>query len=134
MKLYINGQDIKMIHFAWIEDDINVKTFDVDPDDFLKVFDSFLRDSNAEIDDIDELYIVIGPGSATALRTILAIVNTLHYTKGIKLFGIKKNRATKDSDVVEDIQKMKAEFVENDSYLFPIYERDTGVTISTKDA
>ncbi len=134
MRIYINGQDIKQIHFADIDSSSKVQTFEVEPDSFLKVFDGFLYDIGYSIDQIKELYVVVGPGSATALRTILSIVNTCHFTKKIPLYGIEKDREISDSDVINRIKNNQIEFVEHENYLFPIYERNMGITLSTRDS
>ncbi|MBU4453022.1 hypothetical protein KKH24_02090, partial [Patescibacteria group bacterium] len=86
MMIYANGQDIHKIIFANLQKEIaveNIRIIDCGPEGFLKAFVSFLEHESIDLYKIKKIFVVIGPGSATALRGSLSIFNTLGFTRAI---------------------------------------------------
>ncbi len=137
MMIYANGQDIKRFVLATIGktiDDKQVITFETEPEGYLKAFVSFLEHNNANIDDVKRIFVVIGPGSATALRSSIAIFNTLGFAKGIELVGIEKAKDEQDICTIKKIIESGLSSYSPVHVLAPVYEHEARITISTKDA
>lgn len=138
MIMYINGQDIRSITFAVLDSGQNISEKDifqkeVGPEGFLKAFRDFLSEKAVRLDEIKRVFVVVGPGSATALRSILAIVNTMAFTLPIELIGIEKQKDEHDIDTVKKILEQDPSTFEIKKVLSPIYEHEPRITVSTKD-
>lgn len=137
MMIYVNGQDIhKLIcaNLSGVKEEILIDQTDTGPEGYMKAFCSFLEKINCRLEDIEKLFVVIGPGSATALRGILSFVNTIAFTKGIGLVGIGKQKDEQDIDTIKKIIEQDLSTYEIKNVLMPIYEHNPRITISTKDA
>ncbi len=122
MKLYVNGQDIRQLVVADVEQG-EPTIVETEPEGYLKVLARYL-------DDVSEIYAVVGPGSATALRSILTILQTVHFVQGTPLFAIEKEP---DEDDTSTIARAQADATPVDT-LVPIYQHSPRITISHKDA
>lgn len=120
--LAINGSDIARLELAWAETDADAvklserQTINVGPEGFLAAFTDYVGAAEPS-----GLIVVVGPGSATALRTILSIANTLAFTKGIQLYGVR-----------ELVSGMT--LPEPSAHLEPVYANDPKITSSPRDA
>ena len=137
MMIYFNGQDINKIILAVlkegvVESDIVIK--EVEPEGYLKAFRDFLKDASCSLDQIKKIFVVVGPGSATALRSSLAIVNTLAFANGIELVEVAKEKSEQDIDTVKKLVEQGLHSFEVKNVLMPKYEHEPRITISTKDA
>lgn len=132
MRLYINGQDINHLVLADIDDKTSLKKFNVEPEEYLRALDEFLSAHDSSAQKIKEIFVVIGPGSATALRSSLSIVNTMAFVLGIKLHGIEKLVDEQDLDTVRLIGQNKLGTIDNQT-LMPKYAQEAKITLSTKD-
>lgn len=126
MKLFLNGSDIRQIVIADLEDGI-LKKDEVDPSSFLRVIDEFVKEALR----IEEIHVIIGPGSATALRTTLSIVNTLQFAMGIPVYGYEWDGT--DEALLEQIVNGTASAVECADFLRPAYAQAPKITKSNKD-
>lgn len=133
MKLYLNGQDINRLVIADLDKPDDLTVIEVGPEEYLKEIDRFLSERDLYVRDLEEVYNVIGPGSATSLRAIISIVNTIKMLKPIKVFAIEKDKDEHDIDTVSKIVNKKVALVEQDNFLAPIYESGPKITVSTKD-
>ncbi|OGL96025.1 hypothetical protein A2317_00305 [Candidatus Uhrbacteria bacterium RIFOXYB2_FULL_41_10] len=134
--IYVNGQDIHKLICANLsnnQDQVLVDQTDSGPEGYMKAFCSFLEKINCSLNDIEKLFVVIGPGSATALRGSLSLINTLAFTKGIGLVGIEKKSDEQDIDTINKILEQGLSTFEVKNVLIPIYEHNPRITISTKD-
>ncbi len=132
MKLYVNGQDIGHLTLGLISERPVLDRYEIGPEGFLASLDAFLRKQKVELGDIDAAIIVTGPGSATALRTSLAIMNTLAFTKNLKLHGVEK--PVEQSDLVF-VQGLDMEALGGPSTeLHVAYTRAPKITETTRDA
>ncbi|MCH8049720.1 hypothetical protein IH979_03375 [Patescibacteria group bacterium] len=135
MMLYVNGQDIKQITFGIVGTSVKppVRTVQIGPEGFLSALDDFLKDNHQTVKDIKRIFAVIGPGSATALRATMSIVNTIRFMTKIQLIGIEKNPLEQDVDTIKAINQGKIKPVIKGELLIPIYAQPARITLSTRD-
>jgi len=129
MKLYVNGQDIAKIIVGSVDDGMLV-THEVETEGFLEAIHTFVREQGEGYNNLEGIYVVVGPGSATALRSSLTIVQTIHFVEGTPLFAIEKMPEASDQDTI----KQAIEHGELVDTLTPIYQHSPRITISKKDA
>lgn len=129
MKLFIGGFDIKYLLIGDADAD-EVKKIACEPDEYLKNIVSFLGDNDAELADISEIHALIGPGSATALRASLSVVNTLSYAMDIPMKGYSVPENWEESSIFGMI---KASEAQTEWPLVPVYQHAPRITISHKD-
>jgi hypothetical protein len=129
MKLYVNGQDISHITVGDIERD-ELITVETETEGFLQVINTFVRKRIDSYDQLQAIFAVTGPGSATALRSVLSILQTIHFVEGTQLFALEKDPSEDDvkamSRATSDAQSVET--------LIPIYQHSPRITISKKDA
>lgn len=131
MMLYVNGSDIARLVLGALSDDRAKFTIDPmviasTPETCLKNVDAFLA-AHPEVL-MNGIVAVIGPGSATALRTSLAIVNTLGFTKGLPLYGVELAPGADDRTVLVDLHHAPVHRM-----LRPAYANAAKITPSAKD-
>lgn len=134
MMLYVNGSDIAKLTIAAVADDrasfsVQPKTFAVRPEEFLFTIDAWLREQHIDLKSISDLAIVVGPGSATALRTSLAWANTFAFAQSIPMFGIELADGADDRAALIDLASMHSV-----PMLRPIYANAPTITATKKDA
>lgn len=128
--LCLNGTDINRLEVAayargtdgWVWQ--WQKSLETGPEEYLAVLSKLVIPA-----EIEGIVAVIGPGSATALRGSLAIVNALGLAEGVPLYGVLKSDNAFDS-VLGPGQNLP----EPQLYLTPVYEHDVRITESNKDA
>ncbi len=133
MIIYLNGQDIGSLSLGLVSPDISVEHIACSPEDYLKVLDEYLRAQAITLDAIEAFVVVRGPGSPTALRSSLALVNTLAFAKGIKLYGIEKAKDEADEDALIRWRSQNATS-KSEEILTPLYDREVQITAPTRDA
>ncbi|MFH1766749.1 MAG: hypothetical protein ABH826_01505 [Patescibacteria group bacterium] len=134
MRLYLNGQDISRLVLVDIDDETSVYTHQGEPESFLEAIIKFLHSRDRVLKEVKEIYTVVGPGSATSLRTTVTILNVLAFAHKIILFGFKKEKDEQDIGSVRAIVENKINFVQQGTQLIPIYENSPKITESTRDA
>lgn len=129
MKLYVNGQDISQITVGSVDTGILI-TKHVETEAFLSVINAFVREQAGSYDNLEAIYVVVGPGSATALRSTLSILQTMHFVEGVSLYALQKDPEEEDGQTlkraVDDAQAVET--------LIPVYQHSPRITISNKDA
>lgn len=134
MTLYVNGQDINRITFAVLESDSSVvKTVEVGPEQYLNELDAFLTENELSVPDISKIIAVVGPGSATALRASLSILNTLRFVKDVEVIGVEKDPELKEEAFITQLNKGDYEPVSRGEMLVPLYVSGPRITASKKD-
>ncbi|PIX61819.1 hypothetical protein CO057_01990 [Candidatus Uhrbacteria bacterium CG_4_9_14_0_2_um_filter_41_50] len=133
--LYVNGQDISHLVLGLAtEKEIDVlDKNDVGPEEYLNTVQVFLKENKLAVSDFEKIFVVAGPGSATALRSILSIVNSIKFVLDAKVFPIEKKADEQDSYTFKLCLEGKIDEVEHKKYFFPIYENAPKITLSTKD-
>lgn len=122
MILFIDGSDINHItlgrvsltnsHWSLVSSDVA----EARPENFLAAIHNFV---GTEV--IASIIAVTGPGSATSLRTSLAIVNSLALAKLIPIYGVQYGASGGELPFATDT-------------LLPTYHHDPVITVSTRDA
>ncbi len=131
MKLYLNGQEITTLFIGEIGGD--GKEMPSTPEAYLRNIDTYLHEKNQSVNDIEVIYAVIGPGSSTSLRTILAIVNTIGFVQKMPLYGMIKPKEKSDLEMMQEIYSGQLA-PEMSEMLVPFYEKGPKITATTKDA
>lgn len=132
MVLCIDGSDINTLTLEVYERNGQVHSdnawrhvrggvFTVRPEEYLATMTTLV-----DFDDLDGIVVVQGPGSATALRASLTIVNTLAMAKQIPLYGVDKGTPW-DAVLTENGPK------DGVTHLEPVYAQDARITPSKKD-
>jgi hypothetical protein len=132
MKLYVNGQDIAHLTLGLLAEVPVLEHFEIGPEGFLASLSAFLSTHDLMIGDIDSAVVVTGPGSATALRASLAIMNTLAFTKEVKLYGVEKPVDQSDLAFVQSLHVGGLGGSVNE--LQATYTRGPKITATTRDA
>ncbi len=144
MMLYVNGSDIARVVLGVLNDDrsaflVDPVTFSASPEQFLATVDEFLSlhvDAghgspayDVRASNLTGLVAVLGPGSATALRTSLTIVNTLAFAQSLPIFGVEL-----DPDANDRAALVYLRGVSSMPMARPLYANSAKITVSTKDA
>jgi tRNA A37 threonylcarbamoyladenosine modification protein TsaB len=125
--LLISAQDIREFHVALVQGQEIQKEAHcaVAPELYLKTFADVLGEWEINLSEIDELIVVTGPGSFTASRVSVTIVNTLAYTKSIPLRGIEN---TKKLEIAALWDQVKDRLPEPSGSVLPSYDRAATIT------
>ena len=132
MKLYVNGQDIHKLILGNVESG-DLSVYSGEPHTYLASMNTYFEQQGNQLQHIKELHVIIGPGSATALRAILSIMNTLRFVKEIPVYGYKKVQDISDEDCIRDIRLGRQTAVQNEEWLKPAYAHAPRITPSKKD-
>lgn len=128
MMLYVNGQDIARLVLGLVDGGawrVGPTVFAVGPEAHLATVDAFVREHG----DFDGIVLVTGPGSATALRTSVSMVNALAYAMGRPLYPIEKAPDVDDATIVDRLADLKPV-----PMAVPVYAHGARITAPTKDA
>lgn len=131
----MNGRDIRKIGFAVVEEGgfRDLEVVDCGPSAYLKQLDAYLKRRSFLLDDVDLFYVVVGPGSPTALRASLSIVNTIAWVREIPVVAVEQGGDDEDSDTLEELMGGYEQVDMSTYFAEPVYGRGPGVTVSTKD-
>lgn len=94
-----------------------------EPDGFLRAIDTFLRSHDVSVGDVDGIVVVQGPGSSTALRASLALVNTIAFARAIPIYAIH----------ADDVRGNTFALPLSVPAAFPEYAHGARITASNKD-
>lgn len=134
--LYINGQDIARFAVATI-DGSEIRSLEVvspaRPEQFLALIDAHLKSVQRTSSDIERILVVTGPGSATALRASLSIVNTMVFALGIEVGAVEKEPMQEDQAFLRSILDGGVEVTYSKSFVAPVYAHEPRITKSNKD-
>lgn len=133
MRLYLNGSDLSQLALADLDSEESLKAIKTPPEGYLKLIDEFLKESNTLPADLEAIYVVTGPGSATALRTMLSIVNTIKFAFNTKVFSVQKNLDEQDSVTIKNLLNKNVDQNADEAFAQPIYESGPRITASKKD-
>ncbi len=131
MMLYVNGSDIARVVLGVLDDGasaflVDPVVIDASPEQFLARVDEFLKSHEGSMTGI---VAVLGPGSATALRTSLTMVNALAFAKSIPTFGVELAPGADDRSFLVSLHGASPVPMAR-----PVYTAPAKITVSTKDA
>ena len=139
MMLYVNGSDIGRLVLGVLNDDRSVfivapTTIESSPEQFLAKVDTFLLVHFPTIDtrqssSLTGIVTILGPGSATALRTSLTMVNAMAFAKHVPVFGVELAPGADDYATLVHLHGVGAIPMAR-----PVYAYPAKITVSTKDA
>lgn len=104
MRLLLRGQDIgwATIGLARVKDQTSSwRRIAIRPEAILLTIQAELKKAGKSFADLTSIAVVTGPGSATALRTSLTVVNTLAFVHGLAVVGLKAKPAAADDQVMQ---------------------------------
>ncbi|PJA45467.1 hypothetical protein CO174_03105 [Candidatus Uhrbacteria bacterium CG_4_9_14_3_um_filter_50_9] len=127
MHLFISSQDIRELTLGLIQEGtfIHLSNHTVSPEEHLSVLDEQLTQWGCDLDQLEGLYVVTGPGSFTASRVSLTILNTIAFTKQIPVFALENPERLSPEVLLTTSQKKG---LKSQSFVLPIYDRPPGVT------
>lgn len=132
MILYVNGQDIERLVLGMVGEKA-VEIFSVSPDAFLATVRDFLVQRHASLDDVKAIVCVRGPGSATALRVSLSMVQALAFAKEIRLIPIEKDPKASDESVFQAITEAWVAVQPVTEFMTPFYTHAPQITVAKRD-
>lgn len=130
--LLIVAQDIKKISLAWVEEGVVhfQKNVFVEPDFYLLTLRNFLEEAGHDLNELQAIAAVTGPGSFTASRVSLTMANALAFALEIKIAGL-----TNEARQVPDELAKKYDFDQlafQVPPLVPAYDREPHITVPKK--
>ncbi len=133
MMLFLDGSDIGKLCLGLLTDDrtsfvMDPKKIDCRPEECLFYIHAFLRE-NISDEEISGIAVVVGPGSATALRASLAFANTFAFTRNIPMYGVQHDSNLDTLSILSDLSGASSV-----PLLRPVYANAVPITQSTKDA
>jgi len=130
--LAIMAQDIKFISLAWWREGeiIDNQDFSVEPDDHLSVLQDFLDKNKKNLKDIDGILVITGPGSFTASRVSVTLVNILAWAKDLSIITLENpNKKT----LLELLSENNLKTLNwQKTPVLPVYNRSPNITIKKK--
>lgn len=133
MTLYVNGQDIGRLVLGLIQDGawlVGPRTLSVPPEEYLLALDGFLLENgHARAEGIMEIALVVGPGSATALRSSVSMVNAIAFAKNVAILAVEKAPESDDAEVLPSVSAAQPVSIAR-----PVYLHGARITASSKDA
>ncbi len=132
--LCIDGRDIAHIGVGIAENGGDVWTFadytvhDARPEDFLRIVTESLTPSMLPF---TAIVAITGPGSATALRTSLATVNTIAFARNLSLYGFAYDGVDAEGAFCDFLSRPRSLTF---PLLLPVYANAPNITESKKDA
>lgn len=133
MILYVNGQDIARFVLGVVGEEY-VEIFDVPPEQVLASIANVLERRGASLEDVETIVCVQGPGSATALRVSLSVIQALAFTKEIPLIAIEKDSSVPDQEVFSQITSEWLAQKKTVDQIVPLYLHAPNITASTRDS
>ncbi len=143
--LYVNGSDIARLVLGVLNNDASAFLIDPvviasSPEQFLANVDFFLKNYTLHAtprrsrtagtpSNLTGIVAVLGPGSATALRTSLTMVNALAFAQCIPVFGVELVLGADDRAVLVSLHGVSSMPMAR-----PVYANPATITVSTKDA
>lgn len=131
MYLVISAQDIQSLTCALYRDGqmFQEVALEARPETYLQKLQEQLVDWDVDLTSLDGLMVVTGPGSFTATRVSLTIVNTIAFCLNLPIIGMEN---PDHLPLVQCIEK-NAEQTEPSTYVIPVYDRPANITKSKKE-
>ena len=129
--LCVSAQDIKWIEFAWVQNGAleTYARFDGMPESYLSGLNTTLRDWGRRVADADRLFVVTGPGSFTANRVSVTILNTLTFVYKLPIAGLKNADHTPLNELIEEYDLDALDYRSGEEgIVVPAYDRPPGIT------
>ncbi|PIQ67657.1 hypothetical protein COY25_00305 [Candidatus Uhrbacteria bacterium CG_4_10_14_0_2_um_filter_41_7] len=133
MRLYLNGSDLEQLVLADLDSEKSLIVVKTPPEGYLKEIDAYLKDFDVLPASLEGIYVVTGPGSATALRTLLSIVNTIKFAFNTKVYSVQKNLDEQDSVTIKNLLNKNFDQHADEAFAEPVYESSPRITVSKKD-
>lgn len=132
MILYVNGQDIKRIVLGIVGEE-GAEMIEVGPDGFLGAIHAFLDKRAISLNEIKTIVCVRGPGSATALRVSLSLVQALAFAKKISLVSVEKDPSASEQEAFHRVTPSWLAQQSPVEAIVPLYAHAPQITAAKRD-
>ena len=124
--LFLSAQDIKEVTIGLLDGDSLVQqaTVKSDPEQYLAMIMNTLKSWSQNVDNVKAVVVVLGPGSATALRASVTIANAIGFARDIPVIGIENlERLAPETLLTNQMDQIAA--AREGSYVptAPVYDR-----------
>ena len=126
---YIAGQDLASLVIGDLVEDGGAWSFVDGPRVIEATPESYAAHCFRDLDGVEGFVVVTSPGSATALRVSVALVNAYAFTKEMPIIGIEHPVGAAVGDIVSAISGHGTR-----SFAVPRYVNDPKITAPTHDA
>jgi len=130
MYLYFNAQDFNKLVLGFFDKKIKLKKFETEPNLFLQTITNFFDTNKVDFQKVKGIAIVTGPGSFTALRSILSIVNTILLVQKIKVIEIKNETDLDDEKLFNQAVVKFKKGIGSTKFIRPHYNKEPNISFA----
>ncbi len=127
MLLAVCGQDLRRFELVLWEDGLSRASIVTDdpPEMYLSRIDAFFQEQSVSLTDLSTLLVVTGPGSFTASRISVTLVNTLAFTENLPIVPLEN---TDRLPLLELLRKTDITKLASVVHASPHYDRPPFIT------
>ncbi len=93
------------------------------PEGILEALLNYLHEHELEPEDLEGIVVVVGPGSSTALRAGLSVVNTIAFVQKLPVLSLSNAKKKPLKELLASVDLWKT-----DIFALPYYEREPHIT------
>lgn len=126
MKLFFRAQDISRMTVGLIEGHslVLAKTVDAAPEEQLQQLKLAWDEWGSAWSELEAVVVVLGPGSATALRASVTIANAIGFVRSVPVIGlVNPGQLTPDKLLAGSIDQIQSGSYGTFAPLSPVYDR-----------
>lgn len=125
MHLVVSPHDLSYAVFGlFSEEKLQLeRKIDTTPEALLENLLAFIKEENIVLEDLQGMIVITGPGSFTALRAGLAVINTFAFTKEIPLVTVPNPEGKELEDLLSGVN-----LSETQTFATPYYGREPNIT------
>lgn len=131
MILFLAAQDITRLEVGFLDHDGHLllfQRFSIAPEEYLATIAQFFSNSSTQLEAIEKIFVVSGPGSFTSTRMIVTIANALAFSKNIPIIGAENATRRDNKELVRDSCLLWLR-QESDGFVTPTYDRPPHITL-----
>jgi tRNA A37 threonylcarbamoyladenosine modification protein TsaB len=125
MELFVCAQDIQSITFGLVRDQevLFEKTYDASPEHYLFSLEQFFSEQKMSPADVSRILVVTGPGSFTASRVSVTMVNTFAFVHSVPVVSFENSERLSLAELLSQ-KRAQGESV----FAVPTYDRPPNIT------
>jgi len=124
--LFLGAQDIHEITIGVIEGDslVQLEIKSADPEQYLETVSKTLETWSYNVDGVEAVVVVLGPGSATALRASVTIANAIGFARDIPVIGLQNPKQLEPAELLQaSITQINSARADKFLPTAPVYDR-----------
>ncbi len=127
MDFLIAAQDIGEMSLGYRNEhgEIFEESFSIAPEQYLQTIETFFSKHQISLEKIKRIFVVPGPGSFTASRVSVTIVNTIAFTQNIPVISLPNPEKQSFSQLLEGIRDLPTK---ESPFVLPLYDRPPMIT------